>query len=145
MPEKGAIVMSDYSLEGSLEGSHERSLDGALLSPLGPEASYFSQKALVLALILVSLQLLDGILTAFGISVFGTGMEGNLLVRFFMLHLGHISALCLVKGFAISAIFLLFSLSARIRWIPAAMQMLIAVYFFGAILPWGYILFPEVF
>lgn len=105
--------------------------------------STWSTEVLILGLIMSTLQVLDGVLTAIGIGHFGTGAEGNALLRALMETVGAVPALVLVKGIAISIIFLLCSLASRVRWLPLAIKGMIGIYLFAAIIPWSYILFSK--
>lgn len=105
--------------------------------------SSWSTEVFVLGLIMATLQVLDGVLTAIGIEHFGTGAEGNALLRELMELIGHVPTLIIVKGIAISIIFLLCSLASRVTWLPLAIKAMIGVYLFAAIIPWSYILFSK--
>ena len=129
-----------YSLSGAIAPSIDDCLDPQTMIDFIP-----SKKAIAIASILIVFQILDGVMTGVGMGVFGSSMEGNAAIRSLMQHIGCVPALFIVKSFAISTVIALTLLSTRIAWIPSAMKMLIAVYFFGAILPWGYILIPVVF
>jgi hypothetical protein len=100
-----------------------------------------SQGAVVAATLLVLLQILDGILTHRGLSLYGgVGGEGNGLLRYAMSSYGIIPALIMAKGMAVSLIFALCSISHRVNWIENAFKGLIALYLVFAILPWTGIL-----
>lgn len=98
---------------------------------------------IVLGLILTSLQILDGILTGIGMSQYGTGMEGNLLLRSLMSAIGYIPALVLVKGASIALITLLCQQAPKISWLKPAFYGVIALYVTGAVVPWTYILIAD--
>lgn len=98
---------------------------------------------IVLGLILTSLQILDGILTGIGMSQYGTGMEGNLLLRSLMSAIGYIPALVLVKGASIALITLLCQQAPKISWLKPAFYGVIALYVMGAVVPWTYILIAD--
>jgi hypothetical protein len=98
---------------------------------------------IVLGLILTSLQILDGILTGIGMSQYGTGMEGNLLLRSLMTAIGYIPALVLVKGASIALITLLCQQAPKISWLKPAFYGVIALYVMGAVVPWTYILIAD--
>ncbi|MCB0318410.1 MAG: hypothetical protein KDD56_06610 [Bdellovibrionales bacterium] len=107
-----------------------------------PEQStnLLSKEILILSLILIVLQITDGVLTGIGISHFGLQAEGNLLIRTLMQSFGYIEALVLVKFFAILVICGLCFLSSMITWIKTAMRAIIAIYLIAAIIPWTSIL-----
>lgn len=99
-----------------------------------------TRSVLILALILTGLQLADGIMTGFGMEIYGTAAEANTLLRALMNSIGIWPALILTKLAAIIIIFGLCQLSERVKWIPLAMKSVIAVYVILAIIPWGFIL-----
>jgi hypothetical protein len=100
-----------------------------------------SQGAVAAAILLVLLQILDGVLTHRGLSLYGgIGGEGNSLLRYAMSMYGVVPALIMAKGMAVSLIFALCSISHRVNWIENAFKGLIALYVVLAILPWTGIL-----
>ena len=56
-----------------------------------------TQEVVLLGVLLAILQLWDGVLTGIGMLHWGTGMEGNLFLRFLMEQFGYITALVLIK------------------------------------------------
>ena len=96
-----------------------------------------SQGAMMAAIFLVIIQVLDGVLTHRGLSLHGSiAGEGNGLLRYAMSVYGVIPALIMAKGIAVSLIFALCSISHRIEWIESALKGLIALYLVCAIIPW---------
>lgn len=93
---------------------------------------------------LILCQVLDGVLTGIGVFHFGPGIEANLLLRSAMESIGSLEALVVFKLSAIIIVISLCYLSGRVFWIRTAMKALIAVYVFGAILPWGVMLFNRI-
>jgi hypothetical protein len=114
-------------------GSYERA------KPVTP-----SREIIVLGIILALMQVADGVLTAIGMSLFGTGAEGNALLRFLMEQLGFIPALVLAKSFAVIVTCILCLLSNRVQWIRHAMKGVIGVYLLAAVIPWTVILLSGV-
>jgi hypothetical protein len=98
---------------------------------------------IILGLILATLQILDGILTGIGMAQYGTGMEGNVLLRSLMGAIGYIPALVLVKGASIGLIALLCQQATKISWLKPAFYGVIALYVMGAVVPWTYILITD--
>lgn len=98
----------------------------------------------ILAFILAAFQIFDGLLTLLGVHRFGSAIEANLLLRWTMEEIGRVNALLVFKLTAIAFVFVLFRLSSEISWIKPAMRFLVTVYLFGAIIPWGFMLFPGV-
>jgi uncharacterized membrane protein len=94
----------------------------------------------VLGLILIVLQIADGVLTGFGMSFFGTQMEGNVLLRTLMHEIGVIPALVLVKSLAIAVVIVLVQLSSQVSWLPMALKGVIGLYMLAAVIPWSVIL-----
>ncbi len=99
-----------------------------------------SREVIILGLILISLQIADAILTNMGMKVFGTEMEGNLLLRHIMENCGTLVALIASKSFAISVIIGLVYLSKQVTWIPVALKGVIVIYTGFAIAPWTILL-----
>lgn len=99
-----------------------------------------SQSIVVLGAILISLQILDGILTALGISILGTEAEGNAILRLLMEQFGYVSVLVGVKSFAILVICGLCAVASSIAWVKHALRCIICIYTVAAILPWLLIL-----
>ena len=95
-----------------------------------------SKDVIVLGLILIALQIADAILTNIGMNLFGTGMEGNSLLRSVMENYGTVAALTVSKAFAIATIIALVYLSSQIQWIKGALKGVIVIYFSFAIAPW---------
>lgn len=107
-----------------------------------PEAVFTAptRKVMILGIILATLQIADGLLTAMGMHIFGTNAEGNALLRTLMEQWGSIPALIVAKSLALSVILMLCLLASRVHWLPLAMKGVIAVYLFAAVLPWSYLL-----
>jgi uncharacterized membrane protein SpoIIM required for sporulation len=103
----------------------------------------FASEIAVLGITLGILQILDGLLTGFGMAQFGIHMEGNALLRTLMNHVGYIPALILVKTVALGVILGLCKCAPKIRWLKHAFQGIIALYVVAAIIPWSVILTME--
>ena len=104
-----------------------------------------SHTVLMLGAILIALQVMDGILTGIGMSLFGTAAEGNTYLRLLMEHIGYIPALIISKGAAVAVIAFIVNFSKHISWVRYALSGMIAVYTFAAIIPWTIILAPKFF
>ena len=76
------------------------------------------------------------ILTNIGMNLFGTGMEGNSLLRCVMENCGTLTALVVSKAFAIATIIALVYLSNQVKWIKVALKGVIVIYFSFATAPW---------
>lgn len=98
---------------------------------------------IVIGLILATLQILDGVLTAIGMYQYGQGMEGNVLLRSLMAVIGYIPALVIVKSCSIGLIALLCTQATKMTWLKPALYGVIALYTFGAVIPWTYILVSD--
>jgi hypothetical protein len=99
-----------------------------------------SKEVAVLGLILAFLQILDGVLTAVGVSHFGTSIEGNVLIRHLMEQVGYVEALILVKGFALCVIAALCTLAGKVRWLGLAMRGIAVIYVTAAVIPWSFVI-----
>ena len=97
----------------------------------------------VLGLILATLQILDGVLTALGISIYGSEMEGNALLRSFMDLIGCLPALVVVKSISVAVIAGLCLHAYSVPWLKHALRGVIGLYVIGAVLPWTVILSTE--
>ena len=98
-----------------------------------------------LGLILATLQIVDGILTALGMAHYGTSMEGNLLLRQLMHLVGFIPALVMVKTVAIGVVTGLCLHAYSVSWLKPAFKLVIGLYVTFAVLPWSVILATEYF
>ncbi|MCB0310735.1 MAG: hypothetical protein KDD42_05845 [Bdellovibrionales bacterium] len=98
------------------------------------------REIVILGIIISSLQILDGAMTAMGVHHLGTEAEGNLFIRYLMELLGPNLALILVKSFAIAIVVMLCLLAKKVPWIPGALRGVACLYLCAAILPWSYIL-----
>jgi hypothetical protein len=97
-------------------------------------------KILLLALVLVSFQILDGALTYSGMNTFGLRAEGNPLLRNFMELVGVLPAIALTKLVCIGVVIGLCSQAKKISWLPTALTGIAGVYAIAAILPWSLLL-----
>lgn len=100
------------------------------------------QSNLIFALVtlLIILQLLDGILTALGVSTHGIHLEANPILRSSMMHFGPLWTLLAAKGLAIAIICVLGKLAKSVLWLPPVMILVAGIYLFAAIIPWTVIL-----
>jgi hypothetical protein len=91
---------------------------------------------------LIVFQILDALLTLKGISVFGSHSEGNPLLRMLIEVTSPVVGLTAVKAVAIIVLCCLFNILQRhpINWVPGAIWGINAIYFFGAIIPWTFLL-----
>ncbi len=102
-----------------------------------------STSVLSIALILISFQILDGILTLSGTITFGLSAEGNPILRQLMHSIGLVPALILTKLGCIALIGLLSLQASRVLWLPRALTAVAGVYALAAIVPWSIILLTE--
>lgn len=107
--------------------------------------SALAREIAILGLLLATLQIADGILTAVGVSYFGTSIEGNFVLRSLMDSFGVVATLIGVKIAAIAIIMALCHLAFTVTWLRSALKLVISLYFFAAILPWSYILYNATF
>ena len=114
-------------------------LESPTVLPL--DAVMLSRNAVRAGVFLMLLQATDAVLTSVGVERFGISVEGNPFLRHFMYEFGHVETLALMKSLAIAVVFFLVLLSNKLPWITKAMSAVSAVYLFGAVIPWTYILF----
>jgi len=95
---------------------------------------------LAVCLTLALLQLMDGVLTSFGIKEFGISAEGNPLLRGLMQLIGPVPALITVKIAAVLVVCILGEISYQVSWVLKALIAVAILYLFAAVLPWTYIL-----
>jgi hypothetical protein len=104
-----------------------------------------SSKAAILGVSLIVLQLLDGFLTFWGLSIFGVEMEGNVLLRDLAILYGAAPALFFVKLVAIGFVIFLTFFAHRRRWIRPVIVALVVLYLTLAVIPWIYLLVGNAF
>ncbi|HMO02582.1 MAG TPA: hypothetical protein PKD37_03810 [Oligoflexia bacterium] len=100
----------------------------------------FESQLISLAILLSLLQVLDGILTTQGVSIYGFESEANLLIRNMMFVYGAVPSLILVKITAIGVIFSLLFIGLRVRWLKPAFLAIGVYYIILAIVPWTILL-----
>ncbi len=110
------------------------------LVPALPARPEVSREIKILGLLLIAIQVLDGLLTAAGVLNWGTAAEGNYLIRTLMDSIGLVPALIVVKSLAILIVLTLCGLSSRISWVGSALKTVIAIYLVAAIVPWALLL-----
>ncbi|MCB0330804.1 MAG: hypothetical protein KDD70_14120 [Bdellovibrionales bacterium] len=93
-----------------------------------------------LVVVLILVQILDGVLTGLGVSQFGIEAEGNPLLRFFMGHFGHEATLIGAKSLSIAIVILLGHCAKSVAWVEKAMTAVACLYIFAALIPWTFIL-----
>lgn len=129
------------SQSSSKQFSNPNILLGAKLSDIREYSGFStSQEMLFLGVLMIVIQLVDGLLTGIGVYKFGIDIEGNTLVKSLMYQIGYLNALVFVKTLSISVVLILMSLSEKVLWIPKAMKATIGIYILFAILPWGFLL-----
>lgn len=97
------------------------------------QRSLFGDVALLLFLVA---QMLDGVLTYVGVSVYGLHMEGNPLIGWMMASMGHGPALATAK---VTAGF--FGIALHLSAVHKAVAMLTVFYLAVAVVPWVAVLF----
>jgi hypothetical protein len=98
---------------------------------------------LILGILLASIQIIDGVLTAIGMHHFGTDMEANLLLRGLMSVMGYVPALIIVKSCCVALTGVLCYQTPKISWLKPAFVGIIALYTVFAVVPWTVILVAE--
>jgi uncharacterized membrane protein len=97
------------------------------------QRSLFGDIALLMFLVA---QMLDGVLTYVGVSVYGLHMEGNPLIGWMMANMGHGPALATAK---VTAGF--FGIALHLSAVHKAVAMLTVFYLAVAVFPWVAVLF----
>ena len=90
----------------------------------------------VVVVIFLVAQACDGVLTYVGVSLYGTGMEGNPLLAWLMEAIGQGAALAAAKGMAGA-----FGIALHLTAVHRVLAALAAFYVAVAIVPWLAILF----
>ena len=120
--------------------------DATLCTTQAPrKISALAKEIAILGIILVGMQIADGILTAIGVSYFGTSIEGNVVLRTLMNSYGVVATLIGVKVIAIGIVMTLCHLAFTVTWLRSALKLVISLYLFAAIIPWSYILYTASF
>lgn len=101
---------------------------------------YSMNRAAMLSFALVIAQILDGILTASGLAIFGVEGEGNAILRNLMEFYGIIPTLFVIKLLAIFTIGFLYQHHKDIPWIEKALTALVTIYSCFALVPWTVII-----
>lgn len=99
-----------------------------------------SKKALQLGLLLIGLQVLDGILTYVGVNLYGNNMEGNYFLHVLMESYGAKPVLFLSKLLVVGVILALTGLAHKRKWIRPFILLLCFVYLMCAVIPWVFII-----
>ena len=99
-----------------------------------------SREAIVLGVVLVVVQVCDGVLTGIGVHHYGIEQEANPLLRSLMYQFGFIAVLTGVKLFSAAVTVALVALSGIIPWVIAAMRTVVVIYVAAALIPWSAIL-----
>jgi hypothetical protein len=102
-----------------------------------------SRRIQMLAAILVTLQVLDGILTYTGMYTFGVYAEGNPILRALMHGVGIAPAIAITKLFCIGIVLALCAQAHKISWLPTALTGIAGMYAIAAVLPWSWLLVSE--
>ncbi len=95
---------------------------------------------LFLGLFLISLLVMDGVLTCFGIQESEIHLEANPLMAYFMGIFGLKNALFVTKGFAIILVGIMIYLAKHQRWIKNVIATLSCIYAIAAVIPWVFVL-----
>ncbi len=111
----------------------------AIQNPVYEVGSDRADSIAVLGLLLALVQVIDGLFTISGISSFGLEAEGNTLVRMLMEQYGVVTAIVMVKSFALLLTVLLCLCGLSVKWVEAAMKGVIAFYLLMAVAPWAYL------
>lgn len=99
-----------------------------------------ARQTLFLGLVLITLQVLDGVLTHLGILKFGMEAEGNPMLYALMVKVGVENALIITKVLVSLVIVGLMFAASKLAWVNNALAAVCAVYTVMAVLPWTYLL-----
>jgi hypothetical protein len=99
-----------------------------------------SKRALQLGGLLVGLQILDGVLTYIGVTLYGNMMEGNYFLHVLMESYGAKPVLFFSKLLVVGVIFVLTGLAHKRKWIRPFILLLCVVYLMCAVIPWVFII-----
>jgi len=100
-----------------------------------------SRDFLALGLFLISLQVMDGILTSLGVARYGVQAEGNPLLSHLMLEYGADQVLWVVKAAAVAVVTFMTIQAKRVSWVKDIIGVLSCIYLSAAIIPWIIVLF----
>ncbi|MCB0319604.1 MAG: hypothetical protein KDD60_01685 [Bdellovibrionales bacterium] len=114
-------------------------VDSTVMVYIG-EKKIIAKRALLLGIALVICHILDGVLTFYGMEIFGTDAEGNSFLRFFMEQYGHGVALFIGKSLAIVLTLALMAMSHYRLWLRKCIGVIIVFYLTMAVVPWLYII-----
>ncbi len=103
-----------------------------------------SRKAFFIGLALAFCQIMDGLLTYIGLSLFGVQMEGNDLLRNLMHFYGMAPALFAVKFIALAIAVLLAFQAHRRKWMRPLLVGVVGFYLVLAVFPWSILISREV-
>lgn len=99
-----------------------------------------SRDVMYFGVFLISLQVMDGVLTSRGMLKYGTAAEGNPILRALMEMFSPDQTLFIVKAFSIMAVVLITLIARRSHTVRDMIGVLSCLYLFVAILPWAYLL-----
>jgi hypothetical protein len=128
-------------VEGTTEGisySGIRKRRSTVLIRMGSKE--MSKQAVMLGLLLSTLQICDALLTYIGLRLHGIHLEGNGLLAELMYAYGLFPALLITKLAALCLIVALTIVSNKRKWIRPFIFMLCAAYITLAIVPWTFII-----
>lgn len=103
-----------------------------------------SRKAFFIGIALAFCQIMDGLLTYIGLSLFGVQMEGNGLLRNLMHFYGMAPALFAVKFIALAIAVVLAVQAHRRKWMRPILVGVVGFYLVLALVPWTVLISQEV-
>lgn len=130
---------------GNYSPAHSPILLGLRQSLQALRRSAPGREIIMLGLVLGILQILDGLMTGLGVSLFGTAAEGNPLLRCLMENCGIAPTLYTAKTMAILCVYLICRLSIKVSWAQNALRGLVCIYLLFAVSPWFKILLEHSF
>jgi hypothetical protein len=103
----------------------------------------FDSDILLLALLLITVQVLDGFFTGIGVNIHGVAAEGNPLLRSLMHSVGPVPTLVAAKSITIILTIFLTIMTREIPWLKSALKWTLGFYLFAAIIPWSMIILEQ--
>jgi hypothetical protein len=101
------------------------------------------QGIVILGALLIAAQVLDGALTIGGVWTYGTGAEGNPMLRALMELIGLTPAVVVTKLACSALVVVLCQQAHSIAWLPRALKGILGVYTLLAVIPWSVMLAGE--
>lgn len=103
----------------------------------------FDSDIILLAMLLISVQVIDGFFTGIGVHLHGIAAEGNPILRSLMHSVGPVPTLIASKTATIGMTIFLAIMTKEIPWLKAALKWTLGFYLFAAVIPWSMIILEQ--